>query len=358
MRYTGGYSGRVPGTGIVNPGESMKRFEGYMHGVNLGGWLSQCDHTRERYDSFICRDDIERIAEKGMDHVRVPVDYEVFERAEGFSYTDRLMDWAEAAGLNVILDLHKTYGFSFDSGEGEDGFFDREDYQEKFYELWEKLAQRYGTLYKRLCFELLNEVTDKEYCDRWNSIAEKCVSRIRGRAGEIKILFGGYHNNSIEAVGDLALPFDENIVYNFHCYEPLIFTHQGGHWVPGMDRAFRMPFDSTYGEYKKNSQCFLDCFSVTFDGYDENAGLGEEFFENLVKKAVDVAQERDVPLYCGEFGVIDLASPEDTLSWYRMICSVFDKYGIARAAWSYKEMDFGIFDERLSGVFDELVRVI
>ena len=31
----------------------MKKFKGYMHGINLGGWLSQCDHTKERYDNFI-----------------------------------------------------------------------------------------------------------------------------------------------------------------------------------------------------------------------------------------------------------------------------------------------------------------
>ena len=31
----------------------MNKLVGYMHGVNLGGCLSQCDHTKERYDNFI-----------------------------------------------------------------------------------------------------------------------------------------------------------------------------------------------------------------------------------------------------------------------------------------------------------------
>ena len=35
----------------------MKKFEGYTHGVNFGGWLSQCDHTKERYDTFITEED-------------------------------------------------------------------------------------------------------------------------------------------------------------------------------------------------------------------------------------------------------------------------------------------------------------
>ena len=40
----------------------MKKLEGFQHGINLGGWLSQCVHTREHYDSFIGEEDIRRIA--------------------------------------------------------------------------------------------------------------------------------------------------------------------------------------------------------------------------------------------------------------------------------------------------------
>ena len=39
----------------------MKKFTGYQHGINLGGWLSQCDHTKERYETFITEADIARI---------------------------------------------------------------------------------------------------------------------------------------------------------------------------------------------------------------------------------------------------------------------------------------------------------
>ena len=32
----------------------MKRFEGFEHGVNLGGWLSQCvSYEKEHFDTFI-----------------------------------------------------------------------------------------------------------------------------------------------------------------------------------------------------------------------------------------------------------------------------------------------------------------
>ena len=83
-----------------------------------------------------------------------------------------------------------------------------------------------------LCFELLNEVTEQSYSKAWNAIAKKCIERIRKIAPEIRILVGSYWNNHVAAVRDLDAPFDKNIVYNFHCYEPLIFTHQGAGWIP------------------------------------------------------------------------------------------------------------------------------
>ena len=54
----------------------MRTFEGFMHGVNLGGWLSQADETTtEHYETFITEEDIKAIAKMGLDHVRLPVDY-------------------------------------------------------------------------------------------------------------------------------------------------------------------------------------------------------------------------------------------------------------------------------------------
>ncbi|MBR4320315.1 MAG: glycosyl hydrolase family 5, partial [Oscillospiraceae bacterium] len=61
-------------------------------------------------------------------------------------------------------------------------------------------------------------------------------------------------------------------------------------------------------------------------------------------------------LYCGEYGVINKVSPEDTLEWFKTIHSVFEKHQIARCAWSYKEMDFGLADARLNSVREEILK--
>lgn len=326
----------------------MKEWKGYQHGINLGGWLSQCDHTKERYDNFIGKEDFKIISEWGLDHVRIPIDYELIEDksgkvlVDGYKYIDNAIDWCHEYGLNMILDLHKTYGFSFDDGEHEEGFFENGEYQERFYRLWERLAERYGKFGERVAFEMLNEVTDKEYAQEWNKIAKNCIECIRSFAPEVKILVGGYWNNSIDALPDLDPPYDENIIYNFHCYEPLIFTHQGAYWIKTMDRSFRMPFEVTYGEYMTNMKAQLEVPSEEISTFDPSEKIGIDYFELYFKEAIRVAEERDVCLYCGEYGVIELADPSDAYKWYDLISACFDKYGIGRAAWTYKEMDFGL----------------
>ena len=346
----------------------MRDFTGYVHGINLGGWLSQCDYSEDRYNSFITEKDFEVVKNWGLDHVRIPVDYNLVEDAEGnykeegFARLQKAIDWCRKYGLHMILDLHKTFGFSFDIGENETGFFENEEYQERFYRLWEEFAKRYGMNTDMLCFELLNEVTDKAYCDTWNRVSTTCIKRIRAFAPDMRIIIGGYYNNSIEGLKDIAEPVDDKVVYTFHCYEPLIFTHQGAHWVDGMNTSFRMPFESTYKQYAENSASNFGSWQSlevsNLAGFDPEKQLGIEYFEKLVEEAIRVAEERNVPLYCGEYGVINFATPEDTMKWYRQICACFDKHHIARAAWIYKEMDFGIADAYLDSVRDEVLKCI
>ncbi|WP_044916478.1 glycoside hydrolase family 5 protein [Butyrivibrio sp. WCE2006] len=342
----------------------MKQFPGFSHGINLGGWLSQCNHTKERYDNFIKESDIEKIKSWGLDHIRVPVDYNLVEekdgtyKEDGFAYIQKAIDWTGKYGLNMVLDLHKTFGYSFDNGEQEAGFFENEKYQERFYKLWEQFAERFGKYEDRLAFELLNEVTKKEYCDTWNGVSTECIKRIRKFAPTIKILLGGYYNNSIVALKDICAPYDENVVYNFHCYEPLVFTHQGAAWIESMDNSFRMPFDSTYREYDENAFAQLGNRPEELKVSDPDKRLGIEYFEQYMEEAVRVANERNVALYCGEYGVIDLATPEDALKWYQAIGTCFNKYNIGRAAWSYKEMDFGLSDARMDAVRDEILKLM
>lgn len=341
----------------------MKELKGFMKGVDLGGWLSQGSYDREHLDSFISAADIETIADWGLDHVRIPVDYNVFEaddgtlKNDGIEILDKALEWCEKYGLNIVLDVHKTFGFSFYSGYGEVGFFDSVEYQERFYRLWERLSQRYGKHPERIAFELLNEVTDKSYSSRWNAIAKKAITMIRRYAPETLIFIGGYWNNSVDALPDLDAPYDDKIVYNFHCYDPFLFTHQAAYWVDGMPADFRIGYPGDITEYRtKTRELGLAQMQDYADVPDK--GFDSEYFEKRFVNAVKLCEERGCALYCGEYGVIDKAAPEQILNWYKDINAAFTKFGIGRCTWNYKKMDFGLTDERLKNVIGELVKYL
>ena len=338
----------------------MKKFEGYMHGIDLGGWLSQCDYSKDRLENFITEPDIAKISSWGLDHVRVPVDYNIFRDENGFiesgfGYVDRAVEWCGKYGLNMILDLHKTKGFSFDKGENESNFFSDEKLQQSFYDLWEEFSKRYVKYADRLAFELLNEVTDKDYIDEWNRISQQAVKVIRKYSKDIRIIIGSYWNNSLDAMKDLAAPADENIVYTFHCYDPLVFTHQGAYWVDKMPSDMRLAYSTPIEDIRKK------CSEIGLDGLCDFEHISvdklcAQYFKDRFAEAERISKERDVPVYCGEYGVINLADPQDTLAWYKDISEAFEAYGFGRAAWSYKEMDYGLSDKHIAGVIDELIK--
>lgn len=258
----------------------------------------------------------------------------------------------------MVLDLHAASGYVFDQEGAGKNFFRVEEKISMFKDLWRELSRRYVSYSDRVCFELLNEVVDEEDNEPWMKIAEETTAIIREYSTDIKILIGSYYNNSVSTCKYIAAPFDENIVYNVHCYDPIVFTHQGAWWVGGMPLDFRMKYGFTKEEYleivKENCEPLMSSGEAMVDG----EVISEKFFDNIFAEAVEVCNERNTYLYCGEYGVIDCADPEDILAWYKHIRKTFDKYEIGSCAWTYKNMDFGIADERMDGVREELIKYL
>ena len=320
----------------------MKKFEGFQHGVNLGGWISQfAEYDTKHFDTFITETDIARIRDMGFDHVRVPVDYNVLEDEEGviiergFTYLESCRKWCEKYGLNMVIDLHECFGYSFDPLKKDmdrKKFFYDDALQKRFLKLWKEIAVRFASYTKQVAFEPLNEVVLYEVADAWNLLLGKYIAMIREIAPDAYIIVGGVCYNNVQTVALLDIPVDEKVVYNFHCYEPLTFTHQGATWTERINPENRISY----------SEC----------------GCNTDFFEKEFAPALEAAKNNNTIIYCGEYGVIDRVPIDDILSWYRDIHTVFEKYGIGRCTWNYKEKDFGISDKRLDSIRNELLKYL
>lgn len=335
----------------------MREFRGFQKGINLGGWISQFDrYDPEHFRTFITKEDIDTIAALGFDHVRVPVDYIVLEdeegnrKEEGFGYLERCREWCAQDGLHMLIDLHECYGYSFDPLKHDDKrrfFFDR-DLQERFLNLWEDIARRFGGYPEQVAFEPLNEVVPQDVAGEWNDLLRRYINRVRAIAPDTYLVLGGVCYNSVVSVPLLDVPVDAHTVYNFHCYEPIIFTHQGAYWVEDMPQDFRIDYPKTLEEYRAQSRSLSSELAGAI--FEDWAGeIGETFFESIFEPAIKKAQEDNAALYCGEYGVIDLADDQASLRWLKDIHRAFDKYSIGHALWNYKQKDFGLVDPQTEG---------
>lgn len=339
----------------------MKKFNGYMAGVNLGGWISQYrEAKKEHFYSFITEADIAQIAGWGMDHVRLPIDYMVLEddknpftyMEEGFSYVDSCIEWCEMHNLNIILDIHRAPGYAFHS-LSDNKLFENEHMQERYIKLWQAFAKRYLSYGGNLVFELLNEIVEPN-SDRWNQLSKKALAGIREIDKERIIIIGGNHYNSVNTLHELDRIEDDNLVYNFHFYEPHIFTHQKARWEPLLKDIDEIMYPSGNDMYK----VYLSKTDNFKNHYAFDKVVDKEYLRRYLQPALDFAKERNCTLYCGEYGVIEHAPIEGNLRWHKDLSELLIEYGIGRAVWSYKLMSFPLVDKDSAIIYKELIDIV
>ena len=333
-------------------------------GINFGGWLSQCkSYTLEHYRSFLHEEDVQQLAAWGFDHVRVPIDYEVLQHEdgsefpEGVALVDALVDWCERAGLNVILDLHKAPGYDFNNaGDAEkNNLFSSPALQARFLTLWGWMARRYGGR-SHVALELLNEVAEAENAAPWDELIRRTLAEIRRYAPDCPVIYGGIQWNSARTLKLLTPPTDKNVIYTFHMYEPIVFTHQKAYWMPQLPQDKEMAYPDTMEAYRERSAFAGVQGQSAMEAKEER--MGKPFLRAAVQEAVDAARAAGVPVYCGEFGVIDQAPPADSLRWLEDVMAVFAEMDIGFALWTYKDIDFGINEPHYDSIRADMLRLL
>ena len=129
---------------------------------------------------------------------------------------------------------------------------------------------------------------------------------------------------------------DRNVVYNFHCYEPFKFTHQGaswaGEWVKGLKNA---PYPSSPAAVAK----------VLADLPDDKARqlmieYGQEKWnaqkiDAVIAGAAAWGRKHGVAVTCNEFGAYRKAPAADRSRCLNDTRKALEKYGIGWCMWDY-----------------------
>jgi endoglucanase len=330
--------------------------EDVVRGVNFGGWFSQIDAIEEKdrkafpgrlphIRSFLGPLDFARVKNWGFDHIRLPLDWqnifdaEIRPDREVLGLLDAAVDGILGAGLGLILDLHKCPGHDFYDGTMRDqAFFSDSGLRRDCLRVWRHLAERYGGR-SGVMLELLNEPVAPN-AEIWNEVKNELAAEVRRMAPKATLVIGSNAWNSAAGFEELEPVDDDNVIYSFHFYNPLVFTHQHAPWIASAAFKRSLPYPGTYPRVESGPSKL----AADTGRWDRNrlASVLEPVFRFRERHGVNVA--------CNEFGVY-MRGPdgESRLAWLSDLLGLFRENEVGWSYWNYKNLDFGIMSvgERL-----------
>ncbi|WP_156176207.1 RICIN domain-containing protein [Hymenobacter terrenus] len=360
---------RAAGPKIVNASNQ----EVVLNGMNLGGWAVQEGYIkkvgwpgvngkqtqgavkrtlynagmspaaietfyRNYRNNFITRLDIDYIASKGFNCVRLPLHYDLFltpaQRAvrdgvlygtntyaayvdslttwynknqlfvdpanmEAWRMIDNALAWAQPNSMYVVLDLHAAPGSQGTDANISDSltpldFFNRPIYQDITNRLWAAIAQRYKNDARIAMYDLLNEPNNVPSNQQIHDVLQRLINTVRAQGdNHLLLLEGNGWGNDYNYMEKRTFTNTANLVYNSHRYS--------------------------------GTGYLLDNNVNSVDGGNAN---NLRTISNLTRFRFD----NDVPIWVGETG-------ENTDAWMGEAARNLNSVGIGWCHWTYKRFE-------------------
>jgi len=282
-------------------------------------WYAQAsDYSAARLTTYTTAEDFRLVKSLGFDHARLSINPEPL-MANGqpeeldpaaIARLDKTVAEITAAGLIVILDIHPEMPYVESLGQGNDSVA-------RFLAFWKSFAAHYArTDPAMVYFEVLNE-PHMEDSYRWAGIQSKAVTAIRAAAPRHTIIATGNHWGGVDGLLELEPVKDSNVIYSFHDYDPMTFTHQGASWSSGYLKTLKdVPYPSSPENMGALAQATSDVETkkrLTEYGAER---WDAERVNAEIAKAAAWGGEHGVPVWCGEFGVYNrFAEPATRAAW-------------------------------------------
>ncbi|PIS28654.1 hypothetical protein COT42_07375 [Candidatus Saganbacteria bacterium CG08_land_8_20_14_0_20_45_16] len=318
-----------------------------LRGLNLGGWLMMegyilggrnipehlfkrelaklygpdfvVEFTKRFRESFITDQDFARIKKLGLNCVRLPFNYRLLEEHHGFEYLQNVVGRIGEAGLQVILDMHAVPGSQntdwHSDSEGQALFWENSADREKYFALWQKLAQTFKNEVALAGYDVMNEPVTKDV-KLLTEVFQQVVEIIRGEGGRQTIfLEGDEWGTNIEFIKDIK---GDNLAISIHFYQPFNFVFN---WLPA---------DKYPDEY-----------------------WHKEKLRSMLKNYADFARQLKLPVLVGEFGVVSRCPCCGAeFQWVKDVLDIFQEFGWSWTYWTYKSIQGMKFPDGLYQLSD------
>lgn len=346
-----------PTDSLLQQSQNYQRFEIHK-GTNISHWLSQSDRRGTERKDFFQEDDVKYLAGLGFDHLRFPVDEEQMfnesgnKEPEAFALLHDALGWCQKYGLRAIVDLHILRSHHFN--DAEKPLWTDPAEQAEFITLWQKFSEELDQYPAgMLAYELMNEpVADNP--ENWNQLVARATSAIRELEPERTLVIGSNRWQSADTFDELLVPDDPHILLSYHFYEPFLLTHYQASWTSLADYQGPVHYPGALVTEQEYQELPVEMQQMV---QDRLSAYTIDTLEKMMQKPLAVARQTGLPLYCGEWGVIQEAPREARLQWYRDMIAIFEKNNIAYANWDYKSNNFGLINYE-GVVNDDLVEII
>jgi aryl-phospho-beta-D-glucosidase BglC (GH1 family) len=256
---------------------------------------------------------------------------------EYLGYLDSAVKMILDHGLAIIIDMHPESEFKA-------RLVQHDDFVEQLSDFWRAIARHYSSYDpEKVYFEILNE---PEFRDRyrWAGVQAKLAASIREGAPQHTIIAAGANWSDVDDLLSLMPLSDGNVIYNFHFYDPHVFTHQGATW--GLNYwhfESKLEYPASMETAQKVAAAEPDAFNrlqvlrYGLDHWDANRIATE------IGQAAEWAEHWKVPLTCNEFGVFRRASdPQDRARWLHDVRTTLESDGIGWNMWDFGGRDDGM----------------
>ncbi|WP_158815569.1 glycoside hydrolase family 5 protein [Methylocapsa sp. S129] len=290
---------------------------------------------------------------RGMTHVRLPVRGEALMSRFSNPATIRaaIDDFNRAMDLLLGLD----FAVSADMHPGDDfGHLHRADPDAALAALtegWRHLARPIRRLpATRVFAELLNEPQTTDAI--WRAQAERLAADLRADLPATTFIAGPAPYQRVEALAAWRPLDDKNIVYAFHYYDPMAFTHQGLTWnaADPLSRLEGVPFPTSRADPAMAR--LLEGLRARGEA-DLAASIDRALDQPWTKETIaaqfaplaDWSRTHDAPVILNEFGVLRFkAARAARLEWLKSVRETAQAHQFGWAHWDYNQ-GFGLLDE-------------
>ncbi|MEX0275749.1 MAG: glycoside hydrolase family 5 protein [Flavobacteriaceae bacterium] len=180
--------------------------------------------------------DFQRVASMGMNVVRFNLNYWIFEddatpyqyKQTAWDWLDENIQWAKNHGVYLILNMHTPQGGHQSQGTG-DALWSNVENQNRLVALWRAIAERYKEEPQIAGYGIVNEPVPTQSMNQWSLLAQRLIDEIRTIDNHLIFVEQAiFVEGATEPDSNLNFPrvSGENIVYEFHTYEPFLYTHQ------------------------------------------------------------------------------------------------------------------------------------